>query len=87
MISGTQGTSRFGAQPSTDQYCGPRFICSRLQGPRCDVTKTSASSVKGQDMQTAICIIAVCGRARSNTGIVGSNPTRGMDVCARLFCV
>jgi hypothetical protein len=25
--------------------------------------------------------------AISNTGIVGSNPTRGMDVCVRLFCV
>jgi hypothetical protein len=25
--------------------------------------------------------------AHSNTGIVGSNPTRGMDVCVRLFCV
>jgi hypothetical protein len=25
--------------------------------------------------------------ARSNTGIVGSNPTQGMDVCVRLFCV
>jgi hypothetical protein len=25
--------------------------------------------------------------ARSNTGIVGSNPTRGMDVCVRLFCL
>jgi hypothetical protein len=25
--------------------------------------------------------------ANSNTGIVGSNPTRGMDVCVRLFCV
>jgi hypothetical protein len=25
--------------------------------------------------------------ARSNTGIVGSNPTRGMDVCLHLFCV
>jgi hypothetical protein len=25
--------------------------------------------------------------ARSNTGIVGSNPTHGMDVCLRLFCV
>jgi hypothetical protein len=25
--------------------------------------------------------------ARSNTEIVGSNPTRGMDVCVRLFCV
>jgi hypothetical protein len=24
---------------------------------------------------------------RSNTGIVGSNPTRGMNVCVRLFCV
>jgi hypothetical protein len=24
---------------------------------------------------------------RSNTGIVGSNPTRGMDVCVRLFLV
>jgi hypothetical protein len=25
--------------------------------------------------------------ARSNTGIVGSNPTQGMDVCLCLFCV
>jgi hypothetical protein len=25
--------------------------------------------------------------ARSNTGVVGSNPTQGMDVCVRLFCV
>jgi hypothetical protein len=25
--------------------------------------------------------------ARSNTGIMGSNPTQGMDVCVRLFCV
>jgi hypothetical protein len=25
--------------------------------------------------------------ARSNTGIVGSNPTQGMGVCVRLFCV
>jgi hypothetical protein len=25
--------------------------------------------------------------ARLNTGIVGSNPARGMDVCLRLFCV
>jgi hypothetical protein len=24
--------------------------------------------------------------ARSNTVIVGSSPTRGMDVCVRLFC-
>jgi hypothetical protein len=25
--------------------------------------------------------------ARSNTGVVGSNPTRGMDVCVSLFCL
>jgi hypothetical protein len=25
--------------------------------------------------------------ARSNSGIVGSNPTQGMDVCVRLFCI
>jgi hypothetical protein len=25
--------------------------------------------------------------ALSNTGIVGSNPTRDMDVCVHLFCV
>jgi hypothetical protein len=25
--------------------------------------------------------------ACSNTGIVGSNPTRDMDVCLRLFCM
>jgi hypothetical protein len=24
---------------------------------------------------------------RSNSGIVGSNPIQGMDVCVRLFCV
>jgi hypothetical protein len=24
---------------------------------------------------------------RSNAGMVGSNPTEGMDVCVRLFCV
>jgi hypothetical protein len=24
---------------------------------------------------------------RSNTGVVGSNSTRGMDVCVRLFCI
>jgi hypothetical protein len=25
--------------------------------------------------------------ARSNAGVAGSNPTRGMDVCVHLFCV
>jgi hypothetical protein len=25
--------------------------------------------------------------ASSNSGVVGANPTRGMDVCVRLFCV
>jgi hypothetical protein len=25
--------------------------------------------------------------ARSDVGIVGSNPNQGMDVCVRLFCV
>jgi hypothetical protein len=25
--------------------------------------------------------------ARSNAGIMGSNPTQGIDVCVRLFCV
>jgi hypothetical protein len=25
--------------------------------------------------------------ARSNTGVVGSNPTQGMGVCLSLFCV
>jgi hypothetical protein len=25
--------------------------------------------------------------ARSNAGIMGSNPTQGMDVCVRFFCV
>jgi hypothetical protein len=25
--------------------------------------------------------------ARSNAGVAGLNPTRGMDVCVRLFCV
>jgi hypothetical protein len=25
--------------------------------------------------------------ARSNTGVVGSNPTQGMNICVRLFCV
>jgi hypothetical protein len=30
---------------------------------------------------------AITAIAPSNNGIVGSNPTRGMDVCVRLFCV
>jgi hypothetical protein len=25
--------------------------------------------------------------ARSNSGVISSNPTRGMDVCVRLLCV
>jgi hypothetical protein len=25
--------------------------------------------------------------SRSNTGVVGSNPTQGIDICVRLFCV
>jgi hypothetical protein len=25
--------------------------------------------------------------ARSNPGIVGSNPTQGINICVRLFCV
>jgi hypothetical protein len=25
--------------------------------------------------------------ARSNTGVVGSSPSQGMDACVRLFCV
>jgi hypothetical protein len=31
--------------------------------------------------------VAARSKARSNTGIVGSNPNQGMDVCVRLFCV
>jgi hypothetical protein len=27
------------------------------------------------------------GRSLINTGLVGSNPTRSMDVCLRLFCL
>jgi hypothetical protein len=27
------------------------------------------------------------GRTHSHTEVVGSNPTRGMDVCVHLFCV
>jgi hypothetical protein len=48
-------------------------------------------------MQKKICLclpitVAALSRAstdfaRSDTGIVGSNPTRGMDVCVHLFCV
>jgi hypothetical protein len=25
--------------------------------------------------------------ARSNAGVIGSNPIKGIDICARLFCV
>jgi hypothetical protein len=31
--------------------------------------------------------VAARSKVRSNTGVVGSNPTRVMDVCQRLFCV
>jgi hypothetical protein len=27
------------------------------------------------------------GTVRSNVGVVGSNPTQGMDICVHLFCV
>jgi hypothetical protein len=35
----------------------------------------------------AACSEALTVFARSNTGIMGSNLTWGMDVCLRLFCV
>jgi hypothetical protein len=34
-------------------------------------------------MQSKACTVF----AHSNAGIMGSNPTQGMDVCAHLFCV
>jgi hypothetical protein len=51
----------------------------------------SAANVVCRDTDTPIAVAARSGTwtvfARSNTGIVGSNPSRGMNVCARLFCV
>jgi hypothetical protein len=41
-------------------------------------------------MQSMIVLVDHSGRAVftcSNAGLVGSNPTQGMDTCARLFCV
>jgi hypothetical protein len=54
---------------------------------------THRASIK-QPGRTAVPPITVAARskawtvfARSNTGIMGSNPTQAMDVCMRLFCV
>jgi hypothetical protein len=41
----------------------------------------------GRNAGSPITVAARYVFVRSNTGIVGSNPTRGMDVCMRLFCV
>jgi hypothetical protein len=47
--------------------------------------------LKGQGLQAHVCNYSITGAAlcktRSNTEGVGSNPTRGMDICVFLFCV
>jgi hypothetical protein len=59
---------------------------------QCDALKNNLMSVSGDrnsDFQIVVLWkpITVAARSNSNTGIVGSNSTRGMDVCVRLFCV
>jgi hypothetical protein len=57
-------------------------------------TRPSATCVSAARIIGRILPITVAARskartvfARSNAGIVASNPTQGMDVCVRLFCV
>jgi hypothetical protein len=56
--------------------------------------RRSALQYEIQFTDTAVELISMAARskawtvfARSNAGIVGSNPTLGVDVCMRLFCV
>jgi hypothetical protein len=49
------------------------------------------NNIIGYIREMLITVAAKCNAwtvfAHSNTGIVGSNPTRGMDICALLFCL
>jgi hypothetical protein len=47
----------------------------------------SAGHCKGQSITVAAQSKAWTVFARSTSGVVGSNPTRGLDVCLRLLCV
>jgi hypothetical protein len=61
--------------------------CRMSNGTACF---TARSLVTDGTSTRYVCVCAVKAWtvfARSNSGIVGSNPTRGMDVCVRLFCV
>jgi hypothetical protein len=47
-----------------------------------NTTLTDISTIKVAALSTAWTVFA-----RLNAGIVGSNPTQGIDVCVRLFCL
>jgi hypothetical protein len=57
------------------------FLCSNFQ------TDSSVLINLGVPITVAAPSKARTVFARSNTGIVGSNLTRSLDICVRLFCV
>jgi hypothetical protein len=57
--------------PSTANNVKCKFLCPCISKPTTGVTRSKAWTVF----------------ALSKAGIVGSNPTQGMDVCVRLFCL
>jgi hypothetical protein len=72
--------------------CGQYQLWIRLVVSTSRVTCNSCSGA----VRMYNCVCPVAGRCRSvcrivfirsNAGIVGSNPTQGMDVCVHLFCV
>jgi hypothetical protein len=57
------------------------FACTvTVKRPSCQFSATDGSIADHSGRARTV-------SSRSNTGIVGSNSTRGMDVCVRLFCV
>jgi hypothetical protein len=57
-------------------------VCALVRVRYLCIGYTVRSSIKG-----AARSMARTDFAHSNTGIVASNPNRGMDVCVRSFCV
>jgi hypothetical protein len=58
------------------------FECFECRGPRLNVSYGTDSPITVATRSKAGTLFA-----RSNTGIVGSNPIRDIDVCPGLFCV
>jgi hypothetical protein len=66
---------------------GERLAAGRRCGGRTPRSSFMASIVRKWPMTAAAQCKAWTVCARSNSGIVSSDPTQGMDVCLSLFCV